>query len=324
MPQFEQLRSLAAKDIEPCPPSWPLVYHLLIMHDSPQKSNLGSIVAASGEASIFSYARDSIAPMYFSTIGGGERLKIYTGYGVKGLRTTDAEEAFALIREGIDAGHGIFVAGPEAGLCFGYKDPGLVEEREVYGFTNWGPAFHGTYSWDRFSQHVESFGDAEGFAYVHRETEPESMEGILEMLTTTVVEWQHQHPATKFGMKQEYYGLTGFKKFIEDLHAPETRSQIDDAYINCHAILFQSGGKYWLGQYLKQLGMQVIGDMQARLFEISDLYMKVSARLKQFMEFNVAEGKDEGEIQGAIDWLEEAYQADERILDEFISLREAL
>jgi hypothetical protein len=37
------------------------------------------------------------------------------------------------------------------------------------------------------------------------------------------------------------------------------------------------------------------------------------------MEFNI-EGKSEDEVQKAVKWLEEAYQADERILEEFISL----
>ena len=68
MPQIEELRSLAAKDIEPCPSSWLHVYHLMIVHDSPVNSDLGAVVATSGEASISSYTRDSIAPMYISTI----------------------------------------------------------------------------------------------------------------------------------------------------------------------------------------------------------------------------------------------------------------
>lgn len=320
MPHFEELRNLAANNIKPCPPSWPLVYHLLIMHDSPQKSNLGAVVAASGEASIFSYDRDSIAPMYFSTIGGGERLKISTGYGLKGLRTTDAEEAFALIREGIDASHGIFVAGPEAGLCYGYKDPGLIEEREVYGFTNWGPAFNGTYSWTRFSRHVEKFGKAEGFAYVMHESLPESVGNIIHMIGNTVIDWQNQHPAIEFGMKQEYYGLTAFKKFIEDVRNPEIRSQVDEAYINCHAIQFQSGGRYWLGQYIKQLAQLLAYDIQKHINEIGELYIIVHEALKRFMDFNIAEGKNETEIQEAVGWLEEAYHVDERILEKFISL----
>jgi hypothetical protein len=324
MPQLEELRNLAGESIDPIPPTWPLVYHLMIEHDSPGNSDIGAAVAASGEASIFSYARDSIAPMYFSTIGGGQRLKRCTGYGVKGLRTTDAEEAFSLIREGIDAGTGVFVAGPEAGLCYGYGDHGRVEEREVYGISNWGPAFHGTYSWARFSEHVEAFGDAEGFAYVHRESEPESAECILAMIVVTVVDWQRQHPATNFGMKQDDYGLTAFKRFIEDVRATETRAQVDDAYINCHAILFQLGGRYWLGRYLKQLAQQFTGDMQKHLVGIGDLYMNVYAGLKRFMEFNIAEEKNEAEVQGAVDWLEEAYRVDEQILDEFISLRKAL
>jgi len=214
------------------------------MHDSPERSNLGAVVAASGEASIFSYAQDSIEPMYFGTIGGNERLKICTGYGVKSLRTTDAEIAFTFIREGIDAGHGIFIAGPEIGLCYGYKDTGIIEEREAYGFTNWGPAFNGIYSWTRFSKHVEVFGEAEGFAYITHESKSESADQILNMIGATVIDWQHKHLATNFGMNQDYYGLTAFRRFINDVRDPEIRTQVDEAYINCHAIQFQLGGRY--------------------------------------------------------------------------------
>ena len=324
MLQLTELRRLAEKEIDPTPPSWPLVYHLLIAHDSGTDSLMGAVVASSAEASIFSYARDSIAPMYFCTIGGAKRLKVSTGYGVKELRTTDAEEAFSLIREGIDAGTGVFVAGPEVGLCYGYNDPGREKKREVYGYTNWGPAFNGTYSWARFSRHVEAFGDAEGFAYVLPEAEPESAAHILEMIAETVIDWQQQHPATKFGMKQNYYGLAAFRQFIEDIRDPEIRPQVDEAYINCHAIVFQLGGRYWLGQYIKQLARQFSGDTNRRLVGIGGLYMKVYERLKWFMEFDIAERKNEGEVQRAVHWLEEACEADEQILEEFTSLRNAM
>jgi len=323
MPQLEELRSLAGKSIDPVPPTWPLVYYLMIEHDSPGNGSLGATVAASGEASIFSYARDSIAPMYFCTIGGGQRLKTCTGYDVKSLRTTNAEEAFSFTREGIDAGSGVFVAGPEIGLCYGYDDPGAVQEREVYGVSNWGPAFDGTYSWDKFEKHVEAFGDAEGFAYLHRESQPESAETILQMMAVTVIDWQDQHPATKFGMKQDYYGLAAFKQFIEDVRNPETRGQVDDAYINCHAILFQLGGRYWFGQCLRQLAGKFTDNIRECLIRTGGLYLKVHEILNRFTEFNI-EGKNEDEVQGAVDWLEEAYQADERILEEFISLRNSL
>lgn len=324
MPQIDELVKQAGRRIDPIPPTWPLVYHIMIMHDSPENSNLGAAVAASGEASIFSYARDSIEPMYFSTIGGSRRLKMCTGYEVRSLRTTDAEEAFSLIRDGIDTGAGVFVAGPEVGLCYGYNDPGCVEEREVYGFSNWGPAFHGTYSWARFSKHVEIFGDAEGFAYVSYESKPESADHILKMIAETVIDWQHQHPATNFGMKQDDYGLTAFKQFIEDVRDPDIRLQVNEAYINCHAILFQLGGRYWLGHYLKQLARQFTNDFQKHLVGIGNLYIEVFEELKRFMEFNIAEGKNESEVQRAVEWIEKAYHADERILEEFISLRKVL
>ena len=328
MPKLAELKSLAAKSIDPVPPTWALVSHLLLEHDVPGDGDLGAVVAASGEASIFSYARDSIAPMYFSTIGGDERLRICTGYSMKRLRTTNAEEAFAFIREGIDGGKGVFVAGPEVGLCYGYDDPGDLQERSAYGFSNWGPAFNGTYSWDEFSQHVEAFGDAEGFAYAHRESVPDvpaqSAERILHLIAVTVVDWQRQHPATNFGMKQDYYGLAAFKQFIRDVRDSGTRDQIDSAYINCHAILFQVGGRYWLGQYLRKLAGQFTGEMSTRLIRAGDLYLQVHARLAQFMEFNIAEGKEEDEVLRALDWLEDAYRADEQIFESFSAIRDVL
>ena len=324
MPKLERLKNLAEKPIDPLPPTWPLVYHLMIANDSPDLDTLGAAVAASGETSIFSYARESIEPMYYSTIGSDERQKISTGYGEKGLRTPDAEEAFSFIREGVDAGRGVYVAGPESGLCYGYSDTGRVEEREVYGVSNWGPAFDGTYSWAKFSEHIAAFGNAEGLSYVLRESEPASAEAILQMIAATVVDWQHQHPAANFGMSQEYYGLAAFKQFIQDVRDPETRTQIDGAYINCHAILFQLGGRYWLGEYLQHLARKLTGDMQNRLRGIADQYMRVYTGLKRFKEFDITEGKNENQVQAAADWLEEAYHADERILEEFASLRDVL
>ena len=323
MPKFKELKDLAEKDINPVPPSWPLVYYLIMEHKSPRDDNLGAAVAASGEAAIFSYARKSIAPMYFCTIGGAQRLKICTGYGAKTLRTTEAEEAFSFLREGIDAGSGVFVAGPEIGLCYGYGDPGAIEKREVYGISNWGPAFDGTYSWEKFSKHVESFGDAEGFSYIYPDSNPESPEDILQMMAMAVIDWQSEHPAVKFGMRQEHYGLASFKHFIEDLRDPEIRGQIDDAYINCHAIVFQLGGRYWLGQYIKQLAGKFADDMKERLIRIGDLYLEVYEMLNRFKELNI-EGRNENEVQKAVDWLEEAHQADDKIYDEFISLRDSL
>ncbi len=324
MPIFKNLKNLASDEIAPCPPSWPLVFHLLITHESLGHSNLGAAVAASGEAAIFSYERDSIEPLYFNTIGGHARLKICTGYETKNLRTNNAEKAFTFIKEGIDTGHGLFIAGPEIGLCYGYEYSGSIDKREIYGFSNWGPAFHGTYSWTRFSKHVEVFGQAEGLAYVTYETQPEAAAKILEMIGQTIIDWQDRHPACQFGMIQDYYGLAAFKKFIEDVSDPEIRSQIDKAYINCHAIQFQLGGRYWLGVYIKQLAQQFKDNLKKQILEIGDLYIKIYKDFKRFADFNMTDEKNENEIQKSINWLKEAYDNDEKILEKFISLRGVL
>ena len=75
---------------------------------------------------------------------------------------------------------------------------------------------------------------------------------------------------------------------------------------------------------MKQLAREFTDDVRSGLIGIGDLYMEVYAGLKRFKEFDITDGKNEGEVQSAVDWLEEAYHADERILDDFISLRKVL
>lgn len=321
MPIIKKLKNLASNEMEPLPPSWALVLYLLINNDSSESANLGATVAASGEASIFSYSRDSIEPMYYSTIGGYQRLKICTGYDIKSLRSTDAEEVFSFICNGINAGQGILMAGPEIGLCYGYDDPGKVEKRKVYGYTNWGPALTGDVSWARFLKYVEMFGEAEGFAYIQSGRRSEPAEKTLDMICRTVVDWHTEHPATKFGMEQTSYGLTALRNFIEDIRNPEIRSQVDEAYINCHVIRFQSGGRYWLGLYLKKLSHLFSGELNNLIQSIGDLYIKTHSELKKFIDFNINDGKTESEILEPVKWLEETYLLDEKILDTFLTLR---
>jgi hypothetical protein len=324
VPIIDELKILASKEINPLPPSWALVFYLLIKNDSSENANLGATVAASGEASIFSYSRDSIEPMYYCTIGGSQRLKVCTGYEIKCLRTTDAEKAFSFLRDGIDTGQGIFMAGPEVGLCYGYDDPGKSEDRTTYGFTNWGPAFTGNVSWDRFLKYVEMFGEAEGFAYITSEIKPEPVEKILDMICKTVVDWQNEHPATEYGIEQSSYGLSAFRNFIDDVLNPEIRSQVDEAYINCHVIQFQSGGRYWLGHYLKEVAQHFSGETRNHIEDIGNLYIKVHSFLNKFIELNINDGETESEILDSVEWLEKAYQLDEIILDKFISLRKVV
>jgi hypothetical protein len=49
------------------------------------------------------------------------------------------------------------------------------------------------------------------------------------MIIETVVDWQQQHPAVRFGMKQDSCGLDAFRRFMEDIRNPETRAQVDAA-----------------------------------------------------------------------------------------------
>jgi hypothetical protein len=238
-----------------------------------------------------------------------------------GIRTNNAEEAFQFIKKGIDQGKGVSVAGPEMGLCYGYEDGQQLGERKIYGIAKWGPGFNGEYSWEEFKHYVGIFGNNEGFSYVTFENAPANKEEIIEMLAENAIDWQEQHPAIQFGQKKEYYGLEAFRRLIADVTNPETRKMVDSAYINCHAILFQSGGRYWLGTYLKDLAKQFQDERREVVNQIGDLYIQVYEKIKLYMEYDILENGDEAEIAAAIAKLKEAYKAEKAIYDRFSEVR---
>lgn len=314
MPILQQLYELADTTIyDPIAPTWCIVNHLLLKFASAQVS-LGAVVAASGECAIWSYDPHDIGPMYFSTIGGDQRLRQVCGYRIEGIRTDNPVEAYNFITRAIDQGCGVAVAGPEMGLCYGYESGGTLEERRIYGIGRWGPAFNGEFTWDKFSEHVGHFGNNEGFWFLEKTGERDSPEEILEMILTTVIDWQTDHPA-KDWMKQKSYGLSAFSQYVNDISNPESLIAIDSPYINCHAILFQADGRYHLGHYLKEFAGCFVSPVRDLLSEAGDWYIRTHKLLKRFMEYNILESVSEEGIAEAITWVQEAYNADKQILD---------
>lgn len=321
----ENLKILCETErIEPIAPSWCIVNYLLLKNKNEYNVSLGAVVAASGECSIFSFNRKSIEPMYFNTIGGSDRLKIITGYNTVGIQTTDTEVAFQFIKKGIDDGKGIFISGPEIAVCYGYHDNPDRNKRKVMGFTRWGPGLNGTVPWELFTQFIQMFGKNEGLAYITGIYEPVNSIEIVKLVTEQVIDWQKDHPAVAFGQKQDYYGIDSFQKYINDISDPVVRETIDEAYINCHAIEFQFGGRYWLGTYLKDLAKEFTMDLSRALFKAGNLYLKSHLKLKQFYEYNILDNKTKKEITLAIDWLKEALIIEEMIMKQFIIIRELI
>lgn len=325
MPVLENLKNLIESErIEPLAPSWSIVNYFLLKNAGDYKVPLGAVVAASAECVIFNYARKSIEPMYFNTIGGFDRLKIISGFSMENLRTSNAEEAFQFIRQGIDEEKGIFVSGPEIAICYGYEDAVNKENRKVYGLSGWGPGLNGTLPWESFKQFVKQFGNNEGFAFVSDHNDPAEKTEVLKMLTGQVIDWQQKHPAVKLGQNQEFYGLEAFRNFIRDLSDPDMRGDIDQAYINCHIIEFQSDGRYWLGKFIMELANKFSGELNTHLATAGNHYLNSFKKLRQFYEYDILDDKTESETTSAIGWLKDAYSLEEKILEEFIAIRNIL
>ena len=322
MPILGDLKTLCeCEDFPTIPPTWCAVNYLLLKHAGVVDLPLGAVAAASGEAAVFSYNPHDFAPMYFGTIGGSERLQRATGYRNEGVRTKDAKEAFAFIKATIDGGKGVGVAGPEMGICYGYEDPGTQEERTVFGIANWGPGFEGAYTWEKLVAYANDFGMNEGFFTVEKSGEPGAPETIVDMIAEQAVVWQESHPATAYGRNQEEYGLRAARRYIDDVTDPEIRCTIDSPYINCHALLFQHSGRYWLGTYLQDVAGQMPPEQQDLVAEVGTHYLQAATELRRFQEYNILEGKSEDEIAEALTWLETAYQAEALAVKKLEQLR---
>ena len=325
MPKLNQLKQLCERvdinqEIYPEMPSWCMVYYLLFK-DSGYNIHPGAIVAASAECTLFCYARDSISPLYFNTIGGDERLELITGHSIKSIRTDDAEIAFQFIKIAIDNNKGIFISGPEISICYGYEDNHNINKRTIHGIAYWGPGLFGEFSWNRFSHFIKKYGNNEGLKIIGQRRKEYPKEEIVEMLIKTAVDWQENHPAINYGQKKEYYGLSAFQQFISDLSNRSIRDKVDEAYLNCHVISSQMGGRYWLGLYLKELAEQFEAPLKMTLYEIGNLYIKSSDLLKQFIDFNIKE-RNEKEIPEILAILKEAYDREKDIVEKFKIIRE--
>jgi len=99
---------------------------------------------------------------------------------------------------------------------------------------------------------------------------------------------------------------------------------VESVYINCHAMVFQSGGRHWLGKYLEGLASEFAGDLAEKVREIAGLYVDSGALLRKFQEFNILDGKTEDEVQQAVTWVEDACEMDEQILDRWEEVRAVL
>ena len=141
------------------------------------------------------------------------------------------------------------------------------------------------------------------------------------MIIETAIDWQENHPAIKYGQKKENYGLNAFQQFISDLSNRDIRDKVDEAYLNCHIIKAQMGGRYWLGLFLKELADLFKVPLKKTLYEIGNLYIKSSEFLKQFIDFNIKE-RNEKEIREVLTVLKDVYNYEKEIVGKFKIIRD--
>jgi hypothetical protein len=124
-------------------PSVYLVSHLVCMRAAGWRDiSFDTLAAVSGASALFAYEPGTFMPKYANlAIGMDERIAEATGFGWAWVPFDGAEEAWTLLKRGVDAGRPLKGWHAENVVFAGYQNAETPEERRVFAMTD-GPEYY--------------------------------------------------------------------------------------------------------------------------------------------------------------------------------------
>lgn len=179
------------------------------------------------------------------------RLVAGTGLSWEHLpKVSSPEEAWARLREAVDAGTPLEGNYLDDYLFVGYREGGAAEERQVYCLGGWREP--GWMNWKDFSEWAREFGRlGRPGPQVARESE----RVLAQLLLPRLVTWaEHDGRAGVDFMKHGTFGLAGLAAYAADVadvaKGPEA---FDVGWLGCHAINRQSSGRQCAAAYFTRV-----------------------------------------------------------------------
>lgn len=216
-----------------------------------------TLMAVSGASLLFGYDHKDVAPAYaFTAIGLDERIAQATGYESQWVEFEDAEDAWALVKQTIDAGT------PVKGHCegyyvviMGYEDASSREERKVFSVTNLTDE-----AWWDWKQFLWRVGDRDTQHKISRHTKEVVIadeKDIALRVLKDAVGWSVNAPeAVREKMSNAKLGLEGISAYADDIAdaAGKPADYFASYWRGCYAINPQWTARNSTAVYLGRLG----------------------------------------------------------------------
>jgi|GEM_PF-3413881 len=243
-------------------PSVYLSLHLVCMHaDGWTTTTYDDLAVVSGSSALFAYQSGVFAPKYAHLfvdmdesvlrqeavmpiprpgearhrLGIDERIARVTGYGYAWSDFETADEAWELIRDGVDQGRASKGWYWENVLFAGYEDAPSVTDRRVLAITDGPDTYSRWWTWREFHDWVDMFDDW-GQGQLGRHTEVvETARGqeTVERVVADLVAWSVSPQAVvRAKFPQAVFGLEGMERYAHDC---EDVDRIPD-WLLCHDV----------------------------------------------------------------------------------------
>jgi len=253
----------------------PYVYlslHTVQMQTEGWQVEFDELAAVSGASALFGYKPGEFGPKYAHLMvdaAGGtqeglglesdqelhgidQRISAATGFGYAWTSFEDAESAWQLIVETVDAGHTAKGWDWEGILFAGYNSAADIADRWIFAMADGPETYTRWLSWEEFCEWVDQvigWRQAQLGRFAGR-VEPASTKDIALRVMQDLITWSAEPPAT---LHERFpgatWGLAGIRKYSEEA----LKVDIHETWVACHDINPQWTSRNSTGVYLDRV-----------------------------------------------------------------------
>jgi len=253
----------------------PYVYlslHTVQMRTEGWQVDFDELAAVSGASALLGYEPGEFRPKYAHLFvesagptphdldlrpgqelhGIDQRISAATGFGYAWTSFEDAESAWKLIVETVDAGHTAKGWDWEGILFAGYKSATAVVDRWIFAMADGPETYTKWLSWEQFCEWVDrviSWNQAQLGCFASR-VEPASAKEIALQVMRDLIAWSAEPPhAVREHFPGAMWGLAGIRKYSEECR----KVDVYESWCACHDINPQWTIRNSTGVYLDRI-----------------------------------------------------------------------
>jgi hypothetical protein len=253
----------------------PYVYlslHTVQMQTEGWQVDFDELAAVSGASALFGYEPGEFMPKYAHLVvdaagptlneldlepdqelhGIDQRISAATGFGYAWTSFEDAESAWKLIVETVDAGHTAKGWDWEGILFAGYKHASTIVDRWIFAMADGPETYTKWLSWEEFCEWVDrviGWKQAQLGRFAERVEQAPSKDTALQVMRDLIA-WSAEPPhAVRKHFPGATWGLTGIRKYSEECR----RVDIHETWSACHDINPQWTIRNSTGVYLDRI-----------------------------------------------------------------------